>query len=419
MNQSGDALKNTIHNTCYPYFLAVLVSLTMFPAALRGGALDYGSAAKRLMKNSLPLHISAMEVDAVRATHWQAERYPNPVATFGCCSDRTEFALSQLIPLGGKRRAFAKTIASQASVAAWDYHILQQNLLHELAKGFIDVAAKQETLKLAQDQCILAEKSQECVAAKKSGGKSSLIEHKKTEISACTCRLAVRKAQRDFDAAKHELARLLGDPQPDFDVVDFSIFSVQPPLDLSSLRPLIELTPEMGKAAAEWASFDAIYHFERAKRFADIEITGGVETSYHMRCKSFIFEIEAPLQIFDHNEGNISRALLERERAACACEELKRNLNAKLHRLHGESRHAFEELNTLGDLAATTAKENFEAAQAGYREGKYEYLELLEAQRTLFDVQSSWIEAAAEYQLKQAEIARLIAQFNVDDDYAN
>jgi cobalt-zinc-cadmium efflux system outer membrane protein len=54
------------------------------------------------------------------------------------------------------------------------------------------------------------------------------------------------------------------------------------------------------------------------------------------------------------------------------------------------------------------AETAFEAAQIGYRQGKFDYLEVLDAQRTLFSSRTRYIQALAEYNRAVAEVERLI-----------
>jgi cobalt-zinc-cadmium efflux system outer membrane protein len=53
------------------------------------------------------------------------------------------------------------------------------------------------------------------------------------------------------------------------------------------------------------------------------------------------------------------------------------------------------------------AQQTFEAAQQGYRQGKFDYLHLLDAQRTLFQTQMRYIDSVETYHRAQADVARL------------
>lgn len=56
------------------------------------------------------------------------------------------------------------------------------------------------------------------------------------------------------------------------------------------------------------------------------------------------------------------------------------------------------------------AKRVFKGLSEGYRQGKFRYLDVLDAQRTLFDAQAKYIEALANYHEASVEVERLIGQ---------
>jgi cobalt-zinc-cadmium efflux system outer membrane protein len=56
------------------------------------------------------------------------------------------------------------------------------------------------------------------------------------------------------------------------------------------------------------------------------------------------------------------------------------------------------------------ANSAFDAASQGYHQGKFEYLVVLDAQRTFFEVRVRYIRALADYHKARADVERLIGQ---------
>ena len=54
------------------------------------------------------------------------------------------------------------------------------------------------------------------------------------------------------------------------------------------------------------------------------------------------------------------------------------------------------------------ALEMFNAAKTAYQQGKVDYLNVLDAQRTLFEVRNEYIESLAAYHIARADIERFI-----------
>ena len=54
------------------------------------------------------------------------------------------------------------------------------------------------------------------------------------------------------------------------------------------------------------------------------------------------------------------------------------------------------------------AESVFEASRTGYREGKLNYLHVLDAQRTLFEVNSQYIDALGAFHIAKTDVERLV-----------
>jgi len=65
-------------------------------------------------------------------------------------------------------------------------------------------------------------------------------------------------------------------------------------------------------------------------------------------------------------------------------------------------------VTTLRNDILPGAQRAFDSVQNGYREGKFDFLQLLDAQRTLFEVKGQYVEALSAYHLSRTEIERLI-----------
>jgi cobalt-zinc-cadmium efflux system outer membrane protein len=64
----------------------------------------------------------------------------------------------------------------------------------------------------------------------------------------------------------------------------------------------------------------------------------------------------------------------------------------------------------LKENALPGAQSAFKAAQEGYREGKFSYLQVIDAQRTFFEIKRQYITALADYHKARANIERLIGE---------
>jgi len=114
--------------------------------------------------------------------------------------------------------------------------------------------------------------------------------------------------------------------------------------------------------------------------------------------------------MFDRNQGGIEEARHNLRKVG----EEKRVSDV---RIKTELNNAYQVLSVSYLEAMTLKKDVLPAAQLvfdglseGYRQGKFRYLDVLDAQRTLFDAQAKYIEALANYHEGSVEVERLIGQ---------
>ncbi|UCG58007.1 MAG: TolC family protein, partial [Phycisphaerales bacterium] len=139
-------------------------------------------------------------------------------------------------------------------------------------------------------------------------------------------------------------------------------------------------------------------------------IKGGYQYLEEGDDSALIVGLSIPVPLFDRNQGGIQEAghLLaktEDERRAAKASVLAA-LSAAVERLSG----AYVEANVLKEEILPAAQSAFDAASEGYREGKFDYLSVLDAQRMLFEAKGQYIESLAGYHKARADVERLVGQ---------
>jgi cobalt-zinc-cadmium efflux system outer membrane protein len=71
---------------------------------------------------------------------------------------------------------------------------------------------------------------------------------------------------------------------------------------------------------------------------------------------------------------------------------------------------SYDEAVVLRDDILPAAEKTFEGTSDGFLRGRYGYLEVLDVQRTLFELKSQYVEALATYHSSRADVERVIAQ---------
>jgi len=320
----------------------------------------------------------------------------------------TTLSISQLVELGGKRAARIRLASSEKEVSGWDYEAKRADLAAEVAKSFVEVLSAQEKLALAGEMTRLAKEVLNAVSARVTAGKISPVEETKASVAWSISGIELERARMALEAARKRLAASWGSADPKFLKAVGRLDRVSPIPAAEELAGRISRNPDVARWAAEMEQRKAALALERANRVSDVTISGGVRRSREAKDTSFVFGAAVPLPLFDRNQGKIleSRYLVskaESERSAAG-----NRILASLSEAYRELSAGYMEATTLETAVLPGARSAFDAATEGFRQGKFGYLEVLDAQRTLFEARGRYIEALGAYHKALADTERLI-----------
>lgn len=387
-------------------------------------ALVFDEAVSKTLSLSPKLRVAAQEIHETAGTKRQSLLYPNPVASYsveniwgneewkGWDSAESRYELAQLFELGGKRgfryhRALFQYYAAQAGFEAE-----QLAILNRLFKIFVLLVAAQENIELTSNQTKVAEEVYRAVAAKVEAGKVSLIQQNKAKIALSTAKLNLQQARTQFAKNKERLSLLWGCACPDFDRVSFPFYDVDVPTSFEECLANLKGNPELLRSQMEYSAAHQNYHLEKALAIPDLTMSFGVKTVKETRNRGFMLGASFPIPVFNQNQGNVQKARAQLWKTQDQYRVLELALINKFSIAHKELVRAYREVEEIRSTVLAAANESFNLATIGYREGKFEYLDLLDSQKTLFEVRERYIQALLSYHQSLADIEYL----NTRDD---
>jgi cobalt-zinc-cadmium efflux system outer membrane protein len=399
--------------------LIALALILWIPVAAFGCTLSWEEAVTRTLQSSPRLKISWGDVSGAAGVQIQSGLLPNPILSYsvenlfgngswrGWRSAESRYEIAQLIELGGKRCCRLSSATYQLYAAQASYEAEKMAVQGELLKCFIDTATLQEDLELAQEQKRITEEIFKTVSAKVEDGKVSLIQKHKAEIALASAKIHFERSAVEFLTAKDKLAAFWGASCSDFDQVEWGFYELEVPDDLDECLLSIPCHPELLQAQFENLSAHQFFHLQKAEAIPDLTLLVGYKTFHGKGDGGFILGASLPLPIFDRNQGNVAQSLAVSHQTQDQYEHLQLLLENKLIAAHKELVRAFGEAHLLRSTLLKVALEAFELAQVGYQEGKFEYLDLLDSKRTLFEVMERYIEALRAFHQSKAEIEYL------------
>jgi len=385
-------------------------------AAPAAGELTRHEALSLVLARSPQLSVYALDIRIADARKLQASLLPNPelgveFENIGGTGDirgfrgaETTVSLSQPIETAGKRGIRVDAASAEARVAEADYRMRRSEVLAEADKAFHELLAAQQTLDLAAEQVDLARRLNEAVGRRVSAGKDPPVEGTRAAIEMAEAELKLTDAAVVVAVARGRLSLLWGDEEPSFARAIADEDGLMDPPDVNSLRPVALAHPAVTRWTEAAGGALARLRLAEARGTPDISIMGGYRRLEADSDNALVLGLAIPLPVFDRNKAGRLEAGYElsriREQAAAARTDMLGQLAATHARLTAAAGRA----RVLRDRILPDAAAAFQAAMTGYQQGKFDYLNVLDAQRTLFELQEKAIAATLEYHRERADL---------------
>ncbi|MBY0274072.1 TolC family protein, partial [Candidatus Binatia bacterium] len=364
----------------------------------------------------------AARVRAAEGREIQAGLLPNPEIGFrtedigvsgqtrGIDQAEMTLELGQLIELGGKRAARLELASRGRDIAAWDREIARIDVLARTADAYTGVLVAQEEVVLAEEGVRLAREVVATVTMRVQAGSSSSVELTKAEVAEASARVEMSEARHGLEIARRELAANWGSTTPRFTraVGDLGRLTPEPPLE--QLEARIDASPTVARWTTELLERQAAVDVERARAVPDVTARGGYRRLFDPDENTFVVGITVPLPVLNRNQGSILEAEHRVEQARSDQAATRLRVLAAIDDAHHALITARAQIATLDADVLPGAKKAFAALNDGYREGRFAYLEVLDAQRTLITAREQRVRALGDYRRAVVTLERLLGE---------
>ncbi len=364
----------------------------------------------------------AWEIRARESAAIQAGRPPNPIADIlfedlgasgraadlGAVGMQATVQLSQLIELGGKRAARRTLARLDRDLAEWDFESARIDVLTKVTAAFLDVLASQQAMALAERNRALFEQVDQTVRTRVEAGVVSPIEQTKAGVALAMTRIESQRAQRSLAADRTALAALWGHSSAAFEMVTGDLQTVPPLPTFDLLVRHVAQNPEVARWATEVARRDAVRALESARGVPDLTVTAGYRRLTEVDSNALLIGASIPLPFVDRNRAGVQAAA---HRAAQARDEeraARARITILLSAAYRDLAAAHDEAAALAGSVVPGARSAFAAVEEGYRLGRFGYLDVLDAQRTLVTAETQHLRALAGAHKAAAQVERFI-----------
>ena len=329
-------------------------------------------------------------------------------------TDQYFVGFSQPIELGGKRAARRDAAKQQQHLARLDTAIARLDVTRDVKQAFATAVAAQESQRLAEDALAIARQELKSVSRRVAEAASPLIQQSKAEVTLATAAFNVEQARQEALAARTQLATLLGRSNLTETLDASAFFEVKPTQRVDT--EAIERTPDILRLRLMEDHAVALLDIEKAGAIPDPTINAGVSRLQQTGDQAFVVGLSIPLPVMNSNRGNIAAAQAQVTRTASDQQAARLELLRRYNIAMSAQQTAYRKVTSYSTTVLPAAEKAFKLARQGYGAGKFQYLEVLDAQRTVFDARAQYMAALRDYHLQIAECERLSTPYTAAEN---
>jgi cobalt-zinc-cadmium efflux system outer membrane protein len=364
---------------------------------------------QRALTNHPQLSIAKQTQNAAQQRLQAARSFPNPTLelTPRLSGNReasdSEVLLSQPIDLFGKRRAIANVKEAELRGAVAKSTFAERSLIIQVKQAAIDLFATQEAESLGDAQVEMAQKFHDAAKRRAELGDVPPVQAQRAELELLRAQNELANAASERLAQLAVVNQLIG--QTPAMPLRVSLPEISQITDSGKILPkergqflteALKNRPDLLMAQAELEARQAEVDVIRKERLPDFALQArrgsffGEEGSYALRAV-------VTMPIFDFGSIKNERRAAESEARAqqAAIDLLRTQVSTQVEQALLRLQQQWQNVRRYRSGIVPQTLDLLRKTQIGYEQGASSYLEVLEAQRTLRQVQNEYLQALA------------------------
>lgn len=380
--------------------------------ATDAASLSIGDALAIAYANNPELAAARQAIGIAQGTRQQAGLIPNPTLSWeseGIRRSRTTatLLLTQPIELGGKRGARIELAERTQDAAAVDLERRRNSLAATVIETFYGALRAQARLDLAQQSYALAERGMRVATGRVEAGKSSPMEATRAQIQLSAIRLERNEAERLRANAFRLLAVALGSGQADFPRLQGDPGTFPPRPEPTWLLDRLPESADLRLASLQVRQGEAALEVEKSLRIPNLSVNVGTQYQGQNRERVSVLGVSMPLPLFNRNQGNVLSAARRTDQARDLRNATELNLRAQTQQALDQWANALVSVKAYEGEILPAARQTVDTATRGFQMGKFAFLDVLDAQRTLITARNQYLQALADVTGAWVQIVRL------------
>lgn len=397
-----------------PFLPRTLLALcaALAPPLTLADSLSLPQAIASALQNNPDMAAARQDIGIADGARRQAGLMPNPELSYEVEDTRrststTTVTLSQQLELGGKRGARIEVASVGQNLAQMTLERQVNALRAEVTEAFHAALRAQTGVELAQQSLDLTERGLQVVSGRVRAGKSSPVEATRAEVQLAEARLQLSRAETGKATAWRQLAQVTGSAVTTFERLDSASLSPGLPPDSEQLLGRLEHTAELRQAALQIEQNEAALGSEKAQRIPDLTVSLGSQYDRAERERVNVVGLSLPLPLFDRNQGNVLAAARRADQSRDLRNAVELRLRSETLTAVNQWTTAMTEVQAYDRTILPAARQAVDTATRGFEMGKFGFIEVLDAQRTLITAREQYLASLAAASDARARVERV------------
>lgn len=359
---------------------------------------------RRALEKNPALAQADAAIRAAEGRRVQGGLLPNPIVGVAAedvplDGDREEdgkygLFIAQDIPLGGKLRYNREVLAREVDQARIRAEAQRSRLTAQIHSLFYRTLAAQHRVEVRERLAALANDAVEVTKQLYNVGAADGPDQLAVENEALLREASLAEARIELDSLWGALRAAVNDPALETGRLDGDLAGGLPTLDREEWRQRwLAQSPALREASAEVARAEASLARARAARTPDLTVEGGVlDARGEDDGKEAFAEVGIRVPLFNRNQGGIAAAEADLAGAQLTAERVRLSLESQFAESFARYREASERARTYREGVLARARSAYQQYFSQYQQMMAAYPQVLISQRTLFQLEESYVQ---------------------------
>jgi cobalt-zinc-cadmium efflux system outer membrane protein len=377
--------------------------------------LTFTKALQLVVARHPQLKAATAQVAAAQGRLQQSIARPNPelsteVEDFGRKSEsgpaQTTIGIEQSFDLFGKRGARRAVAEAEVTVEVFAAQQTLLGLYQSVAASFVSALGAQENVTLARQRLELVRKIEDAVSVKVTSGAVPKAELFRAQSATKLAEIELVSAQAVEMQQRLALATFWGSSETNFRLEGvLEEWLAVPAADNPGL--LVDGNPELAGLQAQVLARQADIRLARATGKPDVNLGAGYRRLHDDGSNSFLVWAGVPLRLLDRNKGGQAEAQAKFDQSNAEFASTRQRLEGEVRQRLAIIESQRNQIKLLRDQVIPPAQQVMEEMNNAYRMGSQPFINVLDAQRTLAELQGMLIEALVTGAQAAVEIEQL------------